>query len=202
MSKSKNIFWQRNHITQTDRQNRMGHLSFCLWFTGLSGSGKSCLARETEKFLFERNISTYLLDGDNVRHGLNRDLGFSAEDRSENIRRIGEVCRLFVDAGMVVISAFISPYSKDRNKVRDLLGKRNFIEIYVEANLETCERRDVKGLYKKAREGEIIDFTGVSAPYEPPLIPELVINTTEESDILINTNKIIKYLNDNKYIKI
>ena len=152
-----------------------------LWFTGLSGSGKSTLATEVEKELYQRGVRTYVLDGDNIRHGLNRDLGFGKDDRKENIRRIGEVAKLFVDAGIVTLTAFISPYKEDRDMVRALFGQGEFIEIYVKCSIEECERRDPKGLYKKARRGEIRDFTGISAPYEEPVNPELVVETERET---------------------
>jgi adenylylsulfate kinase len=152
-----------------------------LWFTGLSGSGKSTLARALEQALIRRRALAYVIDGDNVRHGLNANLGFSPEDRSENIRRVGEVAKLLNDAGVIVLTAFISPYRSDRNRVRELLPAGQFLEVFVDCPLEVCERRDVKGLYRKARAGEIPEFTGVSAPYEPPLDPELRLDTAELS---------------------
>ncbi len=200
--KSKNIFWHQGDITKEDRERQGGHRGACLWFTGLSGSGKSVIAHEVENQLFEKGVRTYVLDGDNIRHGLNRDLGFSPEDRTENIRRIGEVAKLFVDAGIMVMTAFISPYREDRNQVRRLMKDGEFIEIYVEADLETCEQRDPKGLYKKARAGEIKEFTGISAPYEPPSNPELVINTTQETDVKKNARKVIQYLEENGYLSV
>lgn len=151
--------------------------SFVLWFTGLSGAGKSTLSHYIEQILFERGCRTYVLDGDNVRHGLCSDLGFSIEDRHENVRRIGEACKLFVEAGVIAITAFISPLRVDRDRVRALVGEGDFIEIFCDAGLDVCERRDVKGLYKKAREGLISEFTGISSPYEEPLKPELVVKT-------------------------
>jgi len=157
--KSKNIFWHEGDITKEDRERLNGHRGVCLWFTGLSGSGKSSIAQEVQNLLYEQGVHTYVLDGDNIRHGLNSDLGFSPEDRNENIRRIGEVSKLFVDAGLVVMTAFISPYRKDRDRVRQIMDDGDFVEIYVEADLETCEKRDPKGLYKKARAGEIKEFT-------------------------------------------
>ncbi len=199
--KSTNIHWHEGEITKQDRERQNGHKGVCIWYTGLSGSGKSSIAVEVEKKLFEKGVKTYVLDGDNIRHGLNKNLGFSPEDRTENIRRIGEVAKLFVDAGMVVMTAFISPYKEDRNNVRKLLGDGEFIEVYVEADLETCEQRDPKGLYKKARSGEIKNFTGISAPYEAPENPELIINTTEETNVTKNAEKVIEYLISNKYIE-
>lgn len=178
---SENIIWHPARITQEDRKRKNGHSGAVIWFTGLSGSGKSTLANELEFVLHKNNIQTYVLDGDNIRHGLNRDLGFSPEDRKENIRRIGETARLFCDAGVIVITAFISPYQDDRQAVRSLFHQNEFIEIYVQASLEICRKRDPKGLYLKADSGEISDFTGVSAPYEEPERPELVINTDQNS---------------------
>jgi adenylylsulfate kinase len=153
------------------------HASCIVWFTGLSGSGKSTIANAVEQRLYEKGIHTYVLDGDNIRHGLNNNVDFSPEGRTENIRRIGEVAKLFVDAGMVVLTAFISPYRADRDSVRQLVSEGEFIEIFVDCPLEICEQRDVKGLYKKARSGAIPEFTGISAPFEQPLQPELIINT-------------------------
>ena len=177
--KATNITWHHGDVTQEDRERANGHKSAVLWFTGLSGSGKSTLARAVEKVLFERGCRTYVLDGDNVRHGLNKNLGFSPEDREENIRRIGEVAKLFADAGVIAMTAFISPYRADRDKARALSAGR-FIEIYVKCDLDVCETRDTKGLYKKARAGEIKEFTGISAPYEAPQNPELVVDTSHQ----------------------
>lgn len=175
-AKSTNITAVRHRIEQADRWRANGHKGGVLWFTGLSGAGKTTLALETEKRLFERGWRAYVLDGDNVRHGLSSDLGFSPEDREENIRRIGEVAALFAEAGLIVISAFISPYRRDRRLARDAAGDA-FHEIHVDADLSVCERRDPKGLYEKARAGEIPDFTGISAPYEAPERPELTVET-------------------------
>ena len=200
--KSKNIFWHEGDITKKDRERLGGHRGTCLWFTGLSGSGKSSIAREVENLLYEQGVRTYVLDGDNIRHGLNNDLGFSPEDRNENIRRIGEVSKLFVDAGIIVMTAFISPYIKDRDRARNIMEEGTFIEIYVEADLETCEERDPKGLYKKARVGEIKEFTGISAPYESPPKPELIINTTLGTSVSNNAKKVIDYLKSNNYLSI
>ena len=177
---STNIRWHTGHVAREDRERRHGHKAAVLWFTGLSGSGKSTLASAVEKALFDTGCTTYILDGDNVRHGLNRNLTFAPEDRVENIRRIAEVSRLFVDAGAIVLTAFISPYRADRDAARALVGDA-FCEIHVQADLATCESRDVKGLYKKARAGQIPDFTGISAPYEEPLNPELVVDTAKDT---------------------
>jgi adenylylsulfate kinase len=172
-----NIKWHQHQITREDRYKLNKHKSCVIWFTGLSASGKSTLAMELEKRLHQKNIRSYVLDGDNIRQGLNKNLGFSPEDRKENIRRIGEVSKLFVDAGLITITAFISPYRDDRNMVRSLFAPGEFIEVFVDCSLEECERRDPKGLYKKAKLGEIKDFTGISATYEKPLNPEITINT-------------------------
>jgi bifunctional enzyme CysN/CysC len=185
-----NIIWHKRGITKEQRAAISGHKPTLLWFTGLSGSGKSTIAVELQKKLIKEGKMVYILDGDNVRHGLNKDLGFTENDRIENIRRIGEVSNLFVDAGVITITAFISPYTKDRHIVRNKLGK-DFIEVYVKCNLEECEKRDPKGLYKKARAGEIKDFTGISAPYEEPKNPEMVVDTSimniqESVDLIYN----------------
>ena len=176
-SQSTNITWHESGVSPAERAHLNGHQPVLLWFTGLSGSGKSTLANAVARALHARGIHTYVLDGDNVRHGLNKDLTFSAEDRVENIRRIGEVARLFVDAGLVVMTAFISPYRDDRARARQIVGER-FFEVHVDADVATCEARDPNGLYKKARAGEIGDFTGISAPYEAPENPELRIDTS------------------------
>ena len=177
--KATNIVWHQGAVNREDREKLNGHKGATVWLTGLSGSGKSTIAVELEKRLAERGVRAYILDGDNVRHGLNKNLGFSPEDRTENIRRIGEVAKLFTDAGMVAITAFISPYRADRDQVRALMKPGDFIEIFVECPVEVCEQRDVKGLYKKARAGEIKEFTGISAPYEAPTSPELTIKSHE-----------------------
>lgn len=200
IQKATNIHWHQGEIKKKDREQLNNHKGVCLWFTGLSGSGKSTVALEAESQLFERGARTYVLDGDNVRHGLNKDLGFSPEDRTENIRRIGEVAKLFVDAGLVVMTAFISPYREDRNTVRSLMKDGEFVEVYVECDLEVCEQRDPKGLYKKARAGEIKEFTGIDAPYEEPENPELVINTSEITDVKTNAQKVISFLEKNSYL--
>lgn len=171
------IKWQDQAVNRQAFEQRNQHRSVALWFTGLSGAGKSTVANAVAMALFDRNYQTYVLDGDNVRHGLCKDLGFSAEDRTENLRRVGEVAKLFVDAGSIVLSAFISPFALDRASVRALFDADDFVEIYCSANLAVCETRDVKGLYAKARAGVIKEFTGISSPYEPPLHPELLLDT-------------------------
>ena len=178
---SDNIVRASGHVEQAARRAVTGHGAATLWFTGLSGSGKSTLAYATEAALVARGVNAYVLDGDNVRFGLNADLGFSPEDRAENIRRVGHVARLMVDAGVVVLSSFISPYRADRQAVRALHDADQFVEVHVDTPLEVCEARDVKGLYEKARAGEIDDFSGVSAPYEAPETPELRIDTSQRS---------------------
>ncbi|HET7578180.1 MAG TPA: adenylyl-sulfate kinase [Bacillales bacterium] len=199
-SKATNITWHDAKVTKERRQQMNGHSSAVLWFTGLSGAGKSTLSVEVEKRLSERGIHTYVLDGDNIRHGLNKNLGFTAEDRRENIRRIGEVAKLFVDAGVVVLTAFISPYQEDRNAVRDMLDEDEFIEVYVNCSVEECERRDPKGLYQKARSGEIANFTGISAPYEAPEDPELTVETDQQS-LEESAEQVIRFLEDQGYVK-
>ena len=179
--KATNITWHEANVTQTDREKLLNQKGCVIWFTGLSGSGKSTLALEVENALYQREHLTYVLDGDNIRHGLNKNLGFSPEDREENIRRIGEVAKLFADAGVIAMTAFISPYRVDRDNARDLLDKGRFVEIFVDCPLEVCEARDTKGLYKKARAGEIKEFTGISAPYEVPPHPELIVNTGSQT---------------------
>lgn len=178
---SLNTVKQDYKINKADREKLHDHRSFLLWFTGLSGSGKSTIANALEVQLHEKGISTYTLDGDNIRQGINKDLGFSHEDRTENIRRIAEFAHLMVDAGVVTLAAFVSPYIKDREAIRTIVGKDHFIEIYINTSLEECERRDVKGLYKKARAGEIKNMTGISAPYEVPINPDLEIITDHQS---------------------
>jgi len=178
--KSTNITWHDAEITREHRERLNDHKSAVIWFTGLSGSGKSTLAHAVERRLYDMGCRTYVLDGDNIRHGLNSNLGFSPEDRAENIRRIGEVANLFQQAGVIAMTAFISPYRADRDKARAVSGD-SFIEVFVNCGLETCEARDTKGLYKKARAGEIKEFTGISAPYEEPAKPELVVDTDKHS---------------------
>ena len=174
---STNIAWHQASVDRTARAARRGHRSAILWFTGLSGAGKSTLANAVNQALFERGLSTYVLDGDNIRHGLCKDLGFSDADREENIRRIGEVSKLFLDSGAIVLTAFVSPFRADRDKARNLVSDGDFIEIFCAADLNVCEQRDTKGLYAKARAGDIKEFTGISSPYEAPETPELCVDT-------------------------
>ncbi|WP_049399542.1 adenylyl-sulfate kinase [Staphylococcus capitis] len=199
MSESNNITWHDSEVTKEERQNRNGHKSAVIWFTGLSGSGKSTVSVALEKALFNEGKQTYRLDGDNVRHGLNKNLGFSPEDRTENIRRIGEVAKLMVDAGSITVTAFISPYKQDRDNVRAILEDGEFIEVYTKCSVEGCEKRDPKGLYKKARSGEIPEFTGISAPYEAPDHPEIILDTEHES-IDQSVDRVIQYLKQHQYI--
>ena len=175
--KATNITWHEAVVTAEDREKLLNQKGCVIWFTGLSGSGKSTLANAVGQVLHQQQHHTYVLDGDNVRHGLNKNLGFSPADREENIRRIGEVAKLFADAGTIVLTAFISPYRTDRDQARALIADGRFVEVFVDCPLEVCEERDTKGLYKKARAGEIKEFTGISAPYEPPLNPEVTVNT-------------------------
>lgn len=193
------VYWQSTKVNLPDRRALNNHKSCVLWFTGLSASGKSTLANNLDLKLFQKGIRSYVLDGDNIRHGLNKDLGFSPEDRKENIRRIGEVTKLFVDAGLFAITAFISPYLEDRNLVRSMFPKEEFIEVYVKCSLAECERRDPKGLYKKARNLEIKNFTGISAPYEVSPSPEITIETDLHS-IEDSTDILLHYLDTNNYI--
>jgi len=179
--KSKHIVWHQATVTKQEREKISGHRGCTVWLTGLSGSGKSTIANLVEKALWERGVRAYVLDGDNIRHGLNKDLGFSPADRTENIRRIGEVAALFTDAGIVNVTAFISPYRADRDRVRAAMKPGDFIEVFIDCDLDECEKRDPKGLYKKARAGEIPEFTGISAPYEAPEKPELVIKNTKQT---------------------
>lgn len=199
MSTSTNITWHDSKVTKQERQQRNAHKSAVLWFTGLSGSGKSTISVALEKALYETHVQTYRLDGDNVRQGLNNNLGFSPEDRTENIRRIGEVGKLMVDAGLITLTAFISPYKEDRDHARDMVGPDEFIEIYTKCSLERCEIRDPKGLYKKVRQGEIKEFTGINAPYESPVDPEIVVDT-EKQTVEESVNVILDYLKRNDYI--
>lgn len=197
--KATNITWHGGTIDPQARQKSMKQRGATIWLTGLSASGKSTIARDLERKLFEAHRLCYVLDGDNVRHGLNKDLGFSPKDREENIRRIGEVAALFTDANLIAITAFISPYRNDRDNVRKLMKDGQFIEVLVDCDIDTCEQRDPKGLYKKAKEGKIPEFTGISAPYEAPLNPEIVINSAklsvdEAGDVLMN------YLKDRKFL--
>lgn len=197
--KATNIQWHHGAITRADRERLNGHLSFTIWFTGLPSSGKSTIAVALEEVLFERGLRTYILDGDNVRHGLNKNLGFSPDDRTENIRRLGEVAKLFRDAGVITMTAFISPYRRDRQIARALSDEKSFIEAFVDCPVEVCEQRDPKGSYKKAREGLIKDFTGVSAPYEAPENPELHL-CTDKMSVNECVQGIVSYLIRNKYI--
>jgi adenylylsulfate kinase len=181
MSISSNVVWHRATVTRARREAQNGHRGAIIWFTGLSGSGKSTLAHAVEEFLYLKGCRTFVLDGDNVRHGLCGDLGFSPEDRVENIRRVGEMAKLFMEAGIIVLTAFISPYRADRDRVRDMVAEGDFIEIFCDSSIQVCEGRDVKGLYKKARSGEIENFTGISSSYEVPESPDLHLNTDGES---------------------
>ena len=199
--KSSNVVWHDTEVTKQERRRRNNHKSTIIWFTGLSGSGKSTIACALEKRLHELSAQTYILDGDNMRYGLNSDLGFTSEDRKENIRRIGEVSKLFVDAGVIVLSSFISPFIEDRGFVRGIVSKDEFIEIYVKCPLEICERRDPKGLYSRARKGEIKHFTGIDSPYEKPVSPEITIDTSL-TDVDESVDSIIDYLHRRSYIEI
>lgn len=198
MTKSTNIVYHHGDVTRADREKLLSQRGATLWFTGLSGSGKSTLAVALEKALHEMGRLTYILDGDNIRHGINSNLGFSPEDRKENIRRIAEISKLFRDTGVINLTAFISPYREDRQLARDL-ADGDFIEVHVDAPLEACEARDPKGLYKKARAGEIPEFTGISAPYEAPENPEMHINTAENS-VDECVAMLIDYLKDNGFL--
>ena len=199
--RSSNVVWCQTDITKERRNQLNKQQSAILWFTGLSGSGKSTIANAVEEYLHRHSIRTYILDGDNVRHGLNGDLGFSDEDRKENIRRIGEVSKLFIDAGVMVLTSFISPFVEDRRFVRNIVHDHEFIEIYIDCPLELCEQRDVKGLYQKARKGEIKKFTGIDSPYEKPQNPEVVVDTSVLS-IDESVGVIVDYLVRNDYIKL
>ena len=190
---NKNIVWHKATVTRERRENRNQHHSFILWFTGLSGAGKSTLAHYLEEHLFKQGCNTFVFDGDNVRHGLCSDLNFSTEDRHENIRRIGEMSSLFINAGVIALTAFISPFKHDREVVRSLVQAGDFIEIYCNTALKICEDRDVKGLYQKARSGEIADFTGISSPYEAPDNPEIIVNTGSD-DLETCAQQVIDYL--------
>ena len=196
-----NVVWHNTTVTKNDRNNLLNQKPFLLWFTGLSASGKSTIANIVEQKLFKTNCNTYLLDGDNVRHGLNSDLGFDEKSRVENIRRIGEVSKLFLDAGIITLTAFISPFKSDRSLVRKLFEEGDFLEVFIDSSLEVCELRDPKGMYAKARNGEIKNFTGISSPYENPENPEIhVINNNISLDEA--ADQIINYLVQNNYIEI
>ena len=192
-SNRKDLIWHRGHVHLENRELRNEHRAVVVWFTGLSGSGKSTIAHGVEKVLFERNAQAYVLDGDNVRHGLCSDLGFGEGDRHENIRRIGELVRLFMDAGMIVLTAFISPYRRDREWVEVLVGPQRFIEVYCRCPVAVCEGRDPKGLYRRARAGEIQEFTGISAPYEEPASPSLTLDTSE-TDVGEAVAQVVRHL--------
>jgi len=193
--KATNITWHQGHLEKEDREKLLNQKGVTLWFTGLSGSGKSTVANEVERQLHERGHATFVLDGDNIRHGLNKDLGFSPEDREENIRRIGEVAHLFSTASIINLTAFISPYQADRLKARELASDGEFVEVYVYCPLEECEKRDPKGLFKKARAGIIPEFTGISAPYEEPENPEIRLETHKKS-VEECAKEVIKYLEE------
>ncbi|WP_417762104.1 adenylyl-sulfate kinase [Shewanella sp.] len=198
--KSTNVVWHQHQIAKADRVRQKGiQRPAVLWFTGLSGSGKSTIANAVEQLLFAKGYHSYLLDGDNVRHGLNKDLSFADADRVENIRRIGEVSKLFVDAGLLVLTAFISPFQQDRALVRTLHSEQEFIEVFVDTPLAVCEQRDPKGLYKKARAGEIKHFTGIDSAYEPPLKPEIRVDTSTAS-VAECAEQVVAYLAGNGYL--
>lgn len=198
--RSRNIVWHNATVTRERREAQNGHRSVILWFTGLSGAGKSTLAHAVEEYLYQLGCRTFVFDGDNVRHGLCSDLGFSAEDRTENIRRVGEISKLFLEAGVIALTAFISPFGSDRARVRSLVPTGQFLEIYCHCPLEVCETRDVKGLYKSARAGEIKNFTGISSPYEVPEAPELVVDTSVLS-LEMSLDKVIELLKEKKVIE-
>jgi len=199
IQKATNITWHAGIVNRIDRENLLEQIGIVLWFTGLSASGKSTLSQAVETKLFKKGYLSYVLDGDNIRHGLNKNLGFSPEDREENIRRIGEVSKLFSDCGIITMTAFISPYRKDRDNVRQLFEKGEFIEVYLKIPIEIAEERDPKGLYKKARAGEIKEFTGIDAPYEEPENPEIIIETSE-LNIEESAQIILSYLIQNGII--
>jgi adenylyl-sulfate kinase len=197
--RSRNIEWQHGLVGRAQREAMHGHRGAILWLTGLSGSGKTTLAHGLEQALLDRRVNAYVLDGDNLRHGLSRDLGFSAAERSEHIRRVGEVARMFVDAGLIVPCAFVSPFRADRDALRGVMTRGDFIEVYVRASLEACRTRDPKGLYRKAAAGQITDLTGVAAPYEPPLEPELTVDT-EHLSLADSLTSVLRFLEQHGYI--
>jgi adenylylsulfate kinase len=199
VKKNNNIIWHHASVTRQQREKLNGHKSVVLWFTGLPSSGKSTIAHAVEEKLYQMGCRTLVLDGDNVRHGLCSDLGFSVSDRAENIRRIGEMVKLFVEAGVIVLTAFISPFKKDRHRVRSLLRQGDFVEIYCKCPLGICEERDIKGFYKRAKIGEIKDFTGISSPYEEPENPELILDT-DELTVEECVSKVIGFLREKGYI--
>jgi adenylylsulfate kinase len=196
---NENVTWFDGYVNKEEREKLHGHKGVAIWFTGLSASGKSTIAHHLEKLLYEMSCSTYVFDGDNVRHGLCGDLGFSADDRAENIRRIGEMVRLFVDAGIIAITAFISPYQEDRRKIRNLVGEDRFFEIHVDCPIEVCAERDQKGIYEKARAGVIKEFTGISAPYEKPENPDMVIQS-DKVDATKAAKQVLDILQDKKIV--
>lgn len=198
-TKSKNIVWHHGKLSTEDREKNLKQKGVVIWLTGLSASGKSTVAREVELALVQNGKNSYVLDGDNIRHGLNKNLGFSPDDRKENIRRIGEVAKLFSESNVITLTAFISPYRADRDLARSLLPAGRFIEVFCDASVEDCEKRDPKGLYKKARAGEIPEFTGISAPYEAPAEAELVLKTAAET-LEESTRKVIAYLQEKGFI--
>ena len=194
-----NLHFHKHRVSRELKETRNNHKSRVIWFTGLSGSGKSTVANATEKLLHDRGLQTYILDGDNVRMGLNKDLGFSPQDRTENIRRITEVAKLFADSGSIVLTAFISPYREDRNSARQIISDEDFIEVYVSADLSVCESRDPKGLYKKARSGQLKNFTGIDSKYEIPDKPEIILKTeTKNAEDL--ADQVLQYLKNNNKI--
>ena len=193
------VVWQDGYVKREERNKVYGHRSGVVWLTGLSASGKSTIAHHLERKLFKKGIKVYVFDGDNIRHGLNSDLGFSEEDRRENLRRIAEVAKLFVDAGIIVLAAFVSPFEKDRKMVKSIIGQEDFLEVYVKCPVEVCEKRDPKGMYKKARKGIIPNYTGISSPYEEPENPDLVIET-HKLNIEEAVNKIYNLLKEKGWI--
>lgn len=195
-----NIYWESGYVSRKEREELLGQKGFVLWFTGLSGSGKTTVAKAVERRLYELGHIAYVLDGDNIRHGLNSNLTFSDEDRKENIRRISETAKLFADAGVITLTAFISPFREDRKRARKIIENENFGEIYISTSIEECEKRDVKGLYKKARDGEIKNFTGIDSPYEPPENAEVTVDTKGKS-IEESAEEIINYLKSRKVLQ-
>ncbi len=195
-----NIYWESGYVSRKEREELLGQKGFVLWFTGLSGSGKTTVAKAVERRLYELGHIAYVLDGDNIRHGLNSNLTFSDEDRKENIRRISETAKLFADAGVITLTAFIFPFKEDRNRAREIIGEDSFGEVYISTSIEECEKRDVKGLYKRARSGEIKSFTGIDSPYEPPLKAEITVDTKDKK-IEESAEEIIEFLKNRKILK-